>query len=322
MKCTASTTVNEILDDLWCSATSEADKGSKFERLMAAYLRTDPTFADQFSDVWLWQEWPGRDGKHDTGIDLVAKDRVSGNLVAVQCKFYDPTGTIAKPDVDSFLAASGKAGFAERIIVSTTERWNANAEDAIRDQQIPVRRIGRSPRSRPVVERVRCQRRRSSRSVHCLCGCTRPASCRSRCPRRPRGPERTPRRWARPVRRWLATVVTRADNAIGMAMRPSTPAHGMTIVASGRRRLVRATGTSAMTRAMLRPVAVMVALSLWSTLLSHTLGRPRTRSERSWRSTVLIRDQVVNPTSTAPNTTTAISAMITSGGTGTAPGPS
>ena len=35
----ASTTVYEILDDLWYSATSEADKGSKFERLMAAYLR-------------------------------------------------------------------------------------------------------------------------------------------------------------------------------------------------------------------------------------------------------------------------------------------
>ena len=140
----ASTTVYELLDKLYYSSTSEADKGSKFERLMAAYLRTDPTFADQFSDVWLWQEWPGRAGKHDTGIDLVAKDRVTANLVAVQCKFYDPAGTIAKPDVDSFLAASGKAGFAERIIVSTTDRWNANAEDAIHSQQIPVRRIGLS----------------------------------------------------------------------------------------------------------------------------------------------------------------------------------
>lgn len=140
----ASTTVYELLDKLYYSSTSEADKGSKFERLMAAYLRTDPTFADQFSDVWLWQDWPGRAGKHDTGIDLVAKDRVTANLVAVQCKFYDPAGTIAKPDVDSFLAASGKAGFAERIIVSTTDRWNANAEDAIHAQQIPVRRIGLS----------------------------------------------------------------------------------------------------------------------------------------------------------------------------------
>ena len=39
---------------------------------MKAYLRIDPVFADQFSDVWLWNEWPGNGGKHDTGIDLVA----------------------------------------------------------------------------------------------------------------------------------------------------------------------------------------------------------------------------------------------------------
>ena len=62
------------------SAISESDKGTKFERLMKAYLRIDPVFADQFSDVWLWSEWPGNGGKHDTGIDLVAKDRNTGHL--------------------------------------------------------------------------------------------------------------------------------------------------------------------------------------------------------------------------------------------------
>jgi predicted helicase len=45
---------------------------------------------------------------------------------------------------DSFLAASGKEGYAERIIVSTTEKWNSNAEDAIHARAIPVRRIGMS----------------------------------------------------------------------------------------------------------------------------------------------------------------------------------
>jgi len=33
-------------------------------------------------------------------------------------------------------------GFNQRIIVSTTERWNAHAEDALQGQRIPVRRIG------------------------------------------------------------------------------------------------------------------------------------------------------------------------------------
>jgi predicted helicase len=137
-------TIYDVLDELRASALSEADKGSKFERLMKAYLRIDPVFADQFSDVWLWSEYPGNGGKHDTGIDLVARDRVTGLDAAIQCKFFAPTTTVSKPMIDSFLAASGKASFAERIIVSTTDKWNSNAEDAIKGQAIPVRRIGLS----------------------------------------------------------------------------------------------------------------------------------------------------------------------------------
>ena len=41
--------------------------GAKLEQLMKAFLLTDPTFRDQFSDVWLWGEWPGHGGKHDSG---------------------------------------------------------------------------------------------------------------------------------------------------------------------------------------------------------------------------------------------------------------
>ncbi|MGW3890453.1 DEAD/DEAH box helicase [Micromonospora chokoriensis] len=138
------TTIYDVLEELRASALSEADKGAKFERLMRAYLRVDPVFADQFSDVWLWGEWPGNGGKHDTGIDLVAKDRNTGEHVAIQCKFFAPTSTVSKPMIDSFLAASGKEGFLERIIVSTTDKWNGNAEDAIKGQAVPVRRVGLS----------------------------------------------------------------------------------------------------------------------------------------------------------------------------------
>ena len=45
---------------------------------MAHYLLTDPQYADLFSDVWLWSEWPDRWGP-DTGIDLVARERASGD---------------------------------------------------------------------------------------------------------------------------------------------------------------------------------------------------------------------------------------------------
>jgi predicted helicase len=134
--------IYDVLDQLRASATSEVDKGGKLERLIKAYLQTDPVYADQFSDVWRWGEWPDRAGRPDTGVDLVAVDRVTGGLVAIQCKFFAPGTTVSKPDIDSFLAASGKEKFTERIIVSTTDKWNSNAEDAIKAQQIPVRRIG------------------------------------------------------------------------------------------------------------------------------------------------------------------------------------
>jgi predicted helicase len=137
-----STTIYGVLDELRAQSTSESDKGTKFERLIAEYMRTDPMYAEQFSDVYLWQDWPGRGGKHDTGIDIVAVDRLTGSNVAVQCKFFDPHSTVSKPDIDSFLSASGKEGFTQRIIVSTTDRWNPHAEDSIQGQQVPVRRIG------------------------------------------------------------------------------------------------------------------------------------------------------------------------------------
>lgn len=116
-------TVHEVLDDLRERATSERDKGSRFEQLMAAYLQTDPVFADQFSDVWKWQDWPGRDGKGDTAIDLVAVDRVTGENVGIQCKFYAENHTVSKGDIDSFLSASGTSKFGQRIIVDSSAPW-------------------------------------------------------------------------------------------------------------------------------------------------------------------------------------------------------
>ena len=38
----------------------------------------------------------------DHGIDLVARDRDTGAYTAIQCKFYEPTHTLAKADIDSF----------------------------------------------------------------------------------------------------------------------------------------------------------------------------------------------------------------------------
>lgn len=135
------TTIHHILDELAEAATDHRDKGGKFERLMKAYLTTDPLYVSRFSDVWMWNDWPDRKGKADTGIDLVAQERDTGALVAIQCKFYAPTYTLQKGDIDSFFTASGKSPFASRLIVSTTDKWSKHAEDALETQQIPCARM-------------------------------------------------------------------------------------------------------------------------------------------------------------------------------------
>ncbi|WNB86450.1 DEAD/DEAH box helicase family protein [Cellulomonas sp. ATA003] len=135
------TTLEDILDKLYYSATDERDKGDKFERLMLQFFKTDLQWSERFADVWMWTDWPGRNGKPDTGIDLVAKDAMTGDIVAIQCKFYDPAHYLARADIDSFLAASGKQPFRQRLIVSTTDKWGKNAEDAVENQQIPVQRL-------------------------------------------------------------------------------------------------------------------------------------------------------------------------------------
>lgn len=121
---------------------SNSERGTKFEQLMVRYFQLDPLLSQQYDEVYRWIDWPGRAGKGDTGIDLVARERGTDRCTAIQCKFYEPTTTLAKSDIDSFFTASGKQPFTNRIIISTTDRWDPNAEDALNDQTIPVQRIG------------------------------------------------------------------------------------------------------------------------------------------------------------------------------------
>jgi predicted helicase len=93
---------NKILDKYRKISFSEKDKGERFERLMKAYLLTDPKYAYKFKKVWLWAEFPGKKdlGGSDTGIDLVALTN-EGDYWAIQCKCYQESSTIDKPAVDS-----------------------------------------------------------------------------------------------------------------------------------------------------------------------------------------------------------------------------
>ena len=133
--------INDVIE-AFRRAPTNYDRGALFERLMLRYFQLDPALSQQYEQVWLWSDWPDRKGKPDTGIDLVARERDTDNYTAIQCKFYEPTHTLSKGDIDAFFTASGKKPFTNRVIISTTDKWGKNAEDALADQHFPVQRIG------------------------------------------------------------------------------------------------------------------------------------------------------------------------------------
>ena len=137
----AEKTFGHVFDEMYFSARDERDKGDKFERFLKRYFEVEPKYADQFSKVWMWQEWPGRDRRPDTGIDLVAEDRYTGELVAIQAKFFDPQKRLEKGAIDSFFTELGKDPFTQGMIVSTTDRWSTHAEAALNHQTKPVQRV-------------------------------------------------------------------------------------------------------------------------------------------------------------------------------------
>ncbi len=130
-----------VLTNIRQAAQSERDKGTAFERLVKEFLVKDSMWAEKFSDVWMWSDWPDRDGRGDAGIDLVARESETSELWAIQAKFYDPAHALQKGDIDSFFTESGKAPFSQRMIISTTDHWSTKAEEALEGQQIPVTRV-------------------------------------------------------------------------------------------------------------------------------------------------------------------------------------
>ncbi|MEA9553977.1 restriction endonuclease [Xanthomonas campestris] len=135
--------LNELLGRFRTAALSEREKGTYFEELILAYLRTEATYRDLYSQVWTWADWAPANGfsAKDDGIDLVAQAAGTGEVHAIQCKFYSPDYKLRKEDIDSFFTASGRKPFAHRVIVSTTNHWSEHAENALVDQQPPVSKI-------------------------------------------------------------------------------------------------------------------------------------------------------------------------------------
>ena len=135
--------LTSLLDDFRGRAKTEREKGTYFEDLVLAYMSAEPMYRERYSEVLTWADWAKREGKdgRDIGIDLVAIERGTGAVHAVQCKLYAPDYRVKKEDIDSFFTASGQKPFAHRLLFATTTHWSEHAENALRDQQPAVTKI-------------------------------------------------------------------------------------------------------------------------------------------------------------------------------------
>ena len=131
---------DRLLHQLRTTSRNTRDKGNRLEYLTKVFLTEDNLQSRLYKKVYLWNEWDGREGFGDIGIDLVAEN-VDGGMTAIQCKFYDEQSTIGKKNIDSFISASGRAPFTHRIIVSTAD-WSENAKKMLEGQRLPVQHMG------------------------------------------------------------------------------------------------------------------------------------------------------------------------------------
>jgi len=144
---------NKVLEKYRKISFSERDKGDRFERLMKAYLLTDPKYAYKLKKVWLWNEFPAKAdlGGNDTGIDLVALTN-EGDFWAIQCKCFAEGTIIDKKAVDTFFSTSGRTfkdeslktkSFAYRLWIDTTgKQYTGNAAETFNNQGISSGRLG------------------------------------------------------------------------------------------------------------------------------------------------------------------------------------
>ena len=133
---------DNLVNQINNSAETPRDRGTYFEYLVRAYFQNEPTYKNEFKNVWMLVDVPEEYGipKTDIGVDLVA-EKFTGELVAIQAKFYDHP--IQKSNIDSFLSELGKDYYESGIIVASTDKWGKNAERALADRS-DVIRIGLS----------------------------------------------------------------------------------------------------------------------------------------------------------------------------------
>ena len=146
------TPLSSLLDTYRAAAQSEREKGNYFERLVKAYLLSEPAYRDLFGGkVFLWEEWQAEcrrqrqaDPGADAGIDLVAVEDVADNprIFAIQAKFYAEDSKIRKDDgIDSFFSAMGKKPYTDGLLFLTSYTASQHVNALVQQRDKPVQII-------------------------------------------------------------------------------------------------------------------------------------------------------------------------------------
>lgn len=136
-------TFDELVEQVRKEVNGQRNQGTAFEKIVVSYLENDPTQKHRFDKVWMLKDVPDEYGipKRDLGVDIVARDRNTGNLTAVQAKFYKDGHRVSKGDIDSFLAQVASKYYSSGIMISTTDNWNDNATTELKEIEKPVNLI-------------------------------------------------------------------------------------------------------------------------------------------------------------------------------------
>ena len=139
----------QVIQKLNSEATSERDKGYKFELLIKNWLRYEKLYRENIDKIYLWNDFPLKKqfgNGQDIGIDIVATTK-NGEYWAIQCKCYDEGTLVSKEDVAKFVAASNrlfakdpqypnrKSIFDQRFFIASTNNWTDHAVNEAHQQQ-------------------------------------------------------------------------------------------------------------------------------------------------------------------------------------------
>ena len=131
-------TFDDILQKIRAESSNTSELGTKFENIMLNVFKEDRLYKNRFDKVWTWKQWADENDildthgtSHDLGIDIVARERVGGDLCAIQCKCHSDDTELNMKPVNSFISA-GTTYKMKNYILACTGPINRNARAKLR----------------------------------------------------------------------------------------------------------------------------------------------------------------------------------------------